>query len=134
MNRPERYETHAEKDNLLMSGALSNGAGGEGMKYAARLRALSKDGTVTYSGNSIRVQDAGDVMLILTASTDYSQDYPDFIGGDPLATSLEQLNLASSKSSSELKKRHTADFNSLFSRMRLKLASVNLIPFLLTEG
>jgi alpha-L-fucosidase 2 len=123
MDRPERSETHAEKDNLLMKGIMSNGKGGDGMKYAARLRALSRDGVVTYSGNTLRVQDAADVVLILTASTDYSQDYPVFKGSDPIAVSLEQLDNASAKSLTELRKRHTTDFGSLFSRMSLELAS-----------
>jgi alpha-L-fucosidase 2 len=123
MNRPERYETRAEKDNLLMTGTLNNGTGGEGMKYAARLRAFSKDGAVTYSGDALRVQDAGEVVLIFTASTDYSQDYPVFSGGDPITASLEQLDNASSRTLAELKKRHTGDFYSLFSRMSLRLTS-----------
>src|SRR5512137_953460 len=40
LTRPERSETRSEKDDLLMTGRLADGKGGEGLRYAARLRAL----------------------------------------------------------------------------------------------
>ena len=47
--RPERYETHAEKDHLLMTGTMDNGKGGEGLRYAVRLKAVATGGSVTCS-------------------------------------------------------------------------------------
>lgn len=122
MNRPERYRTSIDNNTLLMSGVLSDGKGGEGMNYAARLRGVSKDGEVLYSDSLLHVQDATEVMLIITASTDYKQNYPDFKGDDPLVSTLSLIDKASSSSFDELLKRHTEDYTSLFDKVSLKLS------------
>ena len=49
LNRPERYETLSENDHLVMSGAMNNGKGDEGMLYAVRLKAIAKGGNVLCS-------------------------------------------------------------------------------------
>ena len=122
LNRPERYKTHAENDHLLMSGTMNNGKGGEGMHYAVRIKAITKGGSVTCADSTLSVKIADEVLLILTASTNYKQDYPSYIGPDPAVTSLEQLNSASSKSYDELLKRYTDDYSSIFSKVCLKLS------------
>ena len=121
LDRPERFETFPEKDNLLMKGTLSNGKGGDGMKYAVRLKAVTKGGNVEYTGSLLKIQDADEVILLLTASTNYRQDYPDYTGPDPLKTSMDQLNTASSHSYPELLKRHSDDYKTIFSRVKLLL-------------
>jgi alpha-L-fucosidase 2 len=121
LNRPERYETHSENDHLVMTGTMNNGRGGEGMHYAVRLKAVVKGGDVFCSESDLKVRKANEVALILTASTNYKQEYPTFLGADPVLTSLEQLNNASSRSYDELLKRHTDDYTSLFNKVSLKL-------------
>jgi alpha-L-fucosidase 2 len=122
LNRPERYETQAENDHLLMKGTMNNGRGGEGMCYAVRLKTSSKGGDIKCADSTVTIRGADEVVMILTASTNYKQDYPLFLGHDPLITSLEQLNSASSKTWDELLKRHTDDYSSLFSKVSLKLS------------
>lgn len=122
LNRPERYKSHTDNDHLLMTGTMYNGKGGDGMKYAARLKALAKGGSVTCSDSTIKVQDAEEVVLIVTASTNYKQEYPEYLGDDPLETSLGQLNNAAGKSYSALLERHTNDYRTLFARVSLRLS------------
>ncbi len=122
LNRPERFSTKAEDNNLLMSGTLSNGKGGDGMQYAARLKALANTGNISYSDSLITVQGADDVVLLLTASTNYKPEYPTFTGDDPKVTSLNQLTAVASKSYPELMKNHVDDFTSLFNKVNLSLA------------
>lgn len=122
LDRPERFTTVAEQDNLLMSGTLVNGKGGDGMRYAARLKALATGGEVSYTGNQVVVQHADEVTLLLTASTDYKQDYPAFKGAEPKATTLDQMKLAAAKSYPALLKSHTDDYTALFSRVSLNLS------------
>jgi len=122
LNRPERFTTKAEENNLLMSGTLSNGKGGDGMQYAARLKAVANTGTVSYSDSLITVQGADDVVLLLTASTNYKPEYPTFTGNDPKITSLNQLTSVASKSYSTLLKSHADDFTSLFNKVSLNLS------------
>jgi alpha-L-fucosidase 2 len=76
MNRPERFRTCAENNQLVMSGALSNGKGGDGLEYMARLKAVNKNGTVSVSDSALTVKDADEVILFLSASTDYKLEYP----------------------------------------------------------
>jgi len=123
LTRPERFETHSEKDHLLMTGTMDNGKGGDGMQYAVRLIALAKGGTVLFQDSLMEVQNADEVVLILTASTNYLQQYPNYMGIDPKLTSLEQLNNAVSKSYADLLKNHTDDYSSLFGKVFLKLSN-----------
>lgn len=122
LNRPERFVTQSEENNLLMSGTLSNGKGGDGMQYAARLKAIAIGGTVAYPNNQVDVANADDVILILTASTNYKQEYPTFLGSDPKNTTLDQLTEATSKSYSTLLKNHTDDYTALFGKVSLNLS------------
>lgn len=122
LNRPERFATKAEKDNLMMFGSLPNGKGGDGVQYAARLKAVANIGNVSYADSLITVQGADDVVLFLTAATNYKPEYPTFIGDDPKTTSLNQLSAVASKPYSTLQKNHVADFSALFSRVSLNLA------------
>jgi alpha-L-fucosidase 2 len=122
LSRPERFATRADGNNLMMYGSLSNGKGGEGMKYAGRLKAVAKGGSVTYSDDLINVHGADEVILYFTASTDYKQDYPLYIGYDPQKTSLDQLEKAASKKYGKLKSIHIADFTSIMNRVSLKLS------------
>lgn len=130
LTRVERFETHSEKDHLLMTGKLENGKGGDGMQYAARLKAVATGGKVTYSGNRISVQNADEVVLMLTASTNYKQEYPNYLGTDPKVTTLDQLNKVASKSYATLLKNHTNDYFAIFGKVSLNLSdnSPDTIP------
>ena len=122
LTRPERFMTSNEKDNLMMYGALLNGKGGDGMQYAARLKALSSGGKVVYSDSLISIQGANEVVLLLTGSTNYKQDYPKYIGDDPKVTTLDQLNKAASRPFAALLKNHIDDYSAIFSKVSLNLS------------
>ncbi len=130
LSRPERYRTRTDKYHLLMTGTLNNGKDGNGMQYALRVKAVTTGGTVVCADSLITVEKADDVVLILTASTDYKQEYPSFKGPDPMVTSLQQLESASSRSFKELLKRHNDDYQSLYKKVSLKLSgeSIDTIP------
>jgi len=121
LTRPERFATRSEGDNLMMFGALPDGKGSDGMQYAARLKAINDGGTVTYTDSQIEVQNADEIILILTASTNYKQEYQTYLGADPKATTLEQLKRAASKSYAALLKNHTDDYSAIFGKVTLNL-------------
>ncbi len=121
LTRPERFKVLSGGDHLIMKGAMDNGKGGDGMKYVVRLRAIPKGGEVTCPENILEVRNADEVTLILTASTDYKLDYPDYHGDDPHVTSLEQLDRASSIPFRKLLKRHSDDYSSLYGKAGLSL-------------
>jgi alpha-L-fucosidase 2 len=122
LTRPERFATSNEKDNLMMFGTLDNGKGGDGMQYAARLKATTTGGNVAYSDSLITIQSADEVMLLLTAATNYKQEYPAYTGDDPKIRTLDQLNKAASRSYATLLKNHVDDYSALFSKVSLNLS------------
>ena len=123
LNRPERFKTHSENGQLMMTGTLNNGKGGNGMNYVARLKAIATGGVVTYSNDTVAVKNADEVILFLTAATNYKPEYPNYQGNDPIKTSLEQLTKASSKTYTSLLNRHTHDFSALFGKVNLQLSA-----------
>jgi len=123
LNRPERFKTHSENGQLMMTGTLNNGKGGNGMNYVARLKAIATGGVLTYSNDTVAVKNADEVILFLTAATNYKPEYPNYQGNDPIKTSLEQLTKASSKTYTSLLNRHTHDFSALFGKVNLQLSA-----------
>ncbi|MBI5086517.1 MAG: glycoside hydrolase family 95 protein, partial [Acidobacteria bacterium] len=126
LQRSERASTAAAAgpDSLVISGALNNGAGGDGMKYAARLRVLHRGGSLRIDGDTVVVDSAHEALLIITAATDYMG----FAGRrtpDPLSASLEDLNAAAAQPYKTLLAAHTADYRRYFDRVSLDLGSGN---------
>jgi alpha-L-fucosidase 2 len=123
LTRSERFKTTAENDNLLMSGRLKNGKGGDGLAYAVRLKAHNKGGNVIYKEGAITVNNADEVVLILTASTNYKQEYQNYLSGnDPLETTLAQQKKASTVPYTQLVQRHISDYRSLFDKVQFTLS------------
>ena len=123
LTRPERFLTRPEKDHLLMTGALPNGKGGDGLTYAARLKAVTTGGKDSYKDSTLTVQNADEVTLFLTVSTNYKQEYPDYKGDDPVKTTLEQLNKATAFSFEKLFERYEDDYKALFDKVQLNLSN-----------
>lgn len=121
LTRPERSVTTAENDQLLMTGIMKNGKGGDGLRYAVRLKAIALGGRVHYRDSIVQVQNADEVTLVLTAATNYRLGYPLFQGDEPLQTTTKQLEQACSFSYTVLRRRHEKDYQSLFSRVQLQL-------------
>jgi alpha-L-fucosidase 2 len=131
LGRQERFTVTEENHGLLMTGQLNNGADGKGMKYAARLRALNKDGEVTVTNKVLHVKNATEVTLLVSAATDYMG----FAGrhtSDPVSVSLVDLVKASGKTYAALVKAHTLDYQRYFNRVSLRLGGENAVQSSLT--
>lgn len=121
LDRPERFTTTAVgPGELLMTGTLPDGRGGDGVRYAARLRVVAKGGQMTTSDHQIAIADASEVVLLLAAATDYRG----FAGRqleDPVrATSLDLETLAG-RELAELRSEHVRDYQHWFRRVALVL-------------
>ena len=122
LDRPEHFQTVAVQNELLMSGALTNGVDGDGVRYAARLRILNQGGKISATNGKISVTGADEVLLLVTAATDYERFAK--ITRRDLETATEQtLNRAAKKSFAKLRKAHVADYQSYFNRVNLNLAA-----------
>lgn len=130
LDRPERFETHALGANeLLMTGQLDNGVDGKGLKYVARVRVLNRGGAVIADGNTLEVNGADEVVLLIGAGT----DYVGFAGRqtpDPMAAVQSDLDHAAAKSYAVLHQAHVADFQKYFRRVSLRLPPADMTaPF-----
>ena len=122
LTRPEKFKSVCVKDQLIMTGVLNDGKGGSGMAYAVRLKAVAQSGSVACEGNHLAVRNADEVLMVLTAATDYRLSYPLYKGADPEMTTLDQLTKVSSKKFDALLNRHVADYSSLFGKVNLLLS------------
>ncbi len=111
-------------DQLLLRGQLWNGMTNAGMIFAARLAVLGEAGKVKAEGNVLRIQNATQVTLLLTADTDYRMQLPDWRHGNPERETMSQLNAAMMKPHRRLREAHVADYQKLFKRVSFKLAGV----------
>ncbi|MET0649486.1 MAG: glycoside hydrolase family 95 protein [Pyrinomonadaceae bacterium] len=125
LERPERSEvTQDGARGLLLTGQLNNGTDGRGMKYAARLRVVNRGGSVSAERKAVGVKGADEVLLFVTAATDYKG----FAGrrtADPSAASALDMGRAASKSFGQLRVAHLADYRRYFGRVHLSLGPSN---------
>lgn len=98
------------------------------MKYAVRLRVLPKGGEVSVDGHKVCVKGADEVVILLTADTDYAPNYnPDFndpkayVGVNPELTTTQWMKKACKKSFNKLFNEHYKDYAALYNRVKFNL-------------
>lgn len=114
----------ASPSELLYTGRLKNNR----MKFALRIRAFHKGGSLSVADGKIIVKGADEAVFLLTADTDYRMNFdPDFdnpltyVGEDPEQTTQAMMEQAAARSYDELCNRHKADYTALFDRVKLSL-------------
>lgn len=122
-------EIEAEGETITLHGTVTGKAeNGEmlsddnSMRYAAQVRFIAEGGSITAENDSIRIEDADNVVILLTAATDYANIYPEYRSGtDPAEIVKSIMANAEKYSYDELKKRHTDDYQNLYGRMKLNI-------------
>lgn len=124
LDRPERAKTTRSGENeLLMQGQLNDGHDGNtGVRFTARVRALSKDGSNRADGTSIKVRKASSVLLFVSAATDL-QNLTTKPIDNPEEWTLRKLDKAAAKSYESLLDQHVADYQKYYDRVQLSLGS-----------
>ncbi|PYS70506.1 MAG: glycoside hydrolase [Acidobacteria bacterium] len=121
LTRSERVQVvGVGNSGLLMTGQLNNGTDGNGMKYAARLATLTKAGSVSVADKTVKVTNADEVVILITAATDY-QGFAGRRTANPDNASLADLNKASQKTYKSLLAAHVAEYQRYFNRSSLNL-------------
>jgi alpha-L-fucosidase 2 len=129
MTRPEKFQTKNEDNQLVMQGTLTDGKGGDGLQYMARLSAINKNGTVRYTDSKLIVENADEVTLLLTASTNYVLEYPNYKGRDFKNITKTNLEKGKDQTYETLLNAHKEDHQKYFNRVNLKLTSeVDTVP------
>ena len=111
-------------NGLLWRARLDNNS----MLYAVRMRAVNRGGTISNQGGRITVKGADEVVLLISADTDYKENYnPDFadpkayVGTDPIATTKAWVDAACDRGYDRLLADHYADYSRLFGRVSLDI-------------
>lgn len=102
------------------------------MAYAVRIQAIHKGGTLTNADGKLRIQNADEVVFLITADTDYQMNFdPDFtnpktyVGVNPEETTRAWMQKAMDKGYERLLAEHYADYHALFDRVKLNLNGVS---------
>lgn len=128
MNRLERFETIAKEGQLVMKGKLSDGKGGDGLEYMTRLKAQHTNGTAKYEGANLIIENADEVTLFLSASTDYMLTYPDYKGRDYKKVTEQNIEKAIKKDWKVLLNDHKAEYQKYYQRVRFDITPDEIQP------
>ncbi len=115
-----------KKDGGYDDNAGGSGPGGEHMKFAGRLLVRVDRGKVAADGNQLRIEGAGEAVILFTAATDYDLAKLNFDRTrDPARISADILAKSAKKSWPELLDAHLAEFGSMFKRVTLQLGETD---------
>jgi len=114
LDRPEHFETYNEDNSLAMKGQLNNGVDGKGMQYKVRVRAQLKDGLLTGANRKLHIKDATEVILYISAGTDFKDKDFEKTVDKLLAKAMKQKY-------DKQKANHVKNFKKLFSRVNVNL-------------
>lgn len=88
-----------------------------GMKFISQVKAINKSGSVVVSKDGVmQVKGANELILVITASTNYAGKNPQMISDDI-------IRKVSKKSYASLLKSHLKDYQPIFNRVKINLSS-----------
>jgi len=122
--------THVKNGRIHVQGSLHD----NGLKYDAAVQVIAfnkelateklANEELVSNDKSVGVKGADSVVLILTAGTNYAQQYPVYRGKDPHIAVSNILDNASKKSFEALLANHQNDYKALFNRVSLNIGQV----------
>ncbi|MGO4262304.1 glycoside hydrolase family 95 protein [Lysobacter sp. TAB13] len=120
LDSDQQGEMIADDGALLLRGRNATRHGVEGrLKFAVRIRAIPRGGSLRLRGERIEIEGADEVVLLITAATSYRR-YDD-VGGDPESITRQQLIAAQQRGFKELRATHVAEHQRLFRRTSIDL-------------
>ena len=93
-----------------------------GIHFATLAKPVEYDGKITFSEDKLQLHDCKRVVLLITAATSFNGYDKDPVreGRDYMAIARQQLANAEKLTFKELRKRHIADYSSLFNRVDIE--------------
>ncbi len=132
------YELRADGDRITVSGwptpsrERTNPDWKDCLKFAQVLDVHSTDGNVSVAGDRLLVTDAKEIVLTMSAATNYNLCTDDsfnfFSSENPLDKSVARVDAARRKSYKKLLDTHIADYRALYDRNTIDLGGVNDMP------
>ena len=126
-----RDNTAILKGRIFDSDDVKTGPGGAHMKFAGEMRITPDKGSIDSDKDDIRVKGAGEIILRLTAATDYNIDILDFDRSiDPVSECNTILTRSDKMSYDDLVSRHLGEYRKMFDRVNLSLGhdSLSYLP------
>ena len=122
-----RRPYEGESKVLSQDAVAYNGeCGKDGVEFSCVLKAIAKDGEIKTIGDSIWIDGASEVTLLLAANSTFREDKPE-------EACLRQINNTASRSFSELKLRHIEDYQTLFNNVKLTLSENHDSDYMSTD-
>jgi alpha-L-fucosidase 2 len=116
ISRPERAATTAQGNELQLFGTLKSGTDAQGMQYLAKVKAQTADGQISTTGNRITVKNATELMIYISAGTDFkNENYKQKIDNE--------LKKAMKKAYTLQKAQHITNYQKLFKRVSLNIGN-----------
>jgi alpha-L-fucosidase 2 len=104
-----------------------SGPGGAHMKFTGELRVSAKSGTSTAENEVLKVKQAREITIILTAATDYNINQLDFDRSvDPVTTCKTILDRTEGVPYKDLEDSHLKEYQEMFDRVSLSFGSDSL--------
>ena len=144
LNSDLKYTTSADGDKLILKGKAphyvahrnydpnqvlySDLENGPGLNFAVQLNIIPKGGSISHTGSSLIVNNADEVIIIVTAATSSDMDSFKSSSADTskaLKLVADRMNNAKSKSYKKLFNEHITDYKILFDRVNLNLGESN---------
>ncbi len=96
-----------------------------GTRFTSRFRVQHPDGQVTVSDSTVSIRGASEAVILVSIATSFNgfDKNPATGGRDNQALSAQAMATALSKTYSELRSRHVADYRSFYDRVKLDLGS-----------
>ncbi len=128
LKRKRDAKVYAKDNYLILEGQIidkptkDHGSGGEDMKFAAKLVALTNGGIINAKDDHLTVENANELTLLLTAATDYNLENLNFDRSiEPLKVCNDILSKVAGKPYSEIKTSHIKDHSQIFNRVQIDL-------------
>lgn len=126
----------AEGNTLTITGRSSDQKENlEHLEFAGQIKVVT-DGTCEATNGLLWVKDASEIVIYITAGTNYQQctddSYDYFKDEAPLVAVAERMEAVSAKSFDTLKEEHIADHKALFDNVRLDLGG-GALPAKMTD-
>lgn len=114
--------SYVRSDNPM---APDDTTGCRGMRFEWRIKAVSKDATITTDSNGITVKNGTEVLVFFSAATSFNgfDKCPDSQGKDESKLAQQYLNAAVKKSWKMLLSAHLADYHRYYNRVSFKLTT-----------
>ncbi len=132
---PEIYEKNGNLKSSAKNVLYDKEVYGLGMAFDTRVKTRNEGGEVTVSADGVVVEDADEVVFIVSAATSYNgfDKSPVYEGTDPAQKVKSYISRLEESSYEKILQKHLEDYGNLFGRVQLQIEKPTLQSELPTD-